>query len=72
MNKLLTDYWRDWRPDIYRWIAAIAIFALFAWIMVDYHDYFDRARMTRWPVRLKSDEPRPQSKTDDQRVSAML
>ena len=42
MNKLLIDYWREWRPDIYRWIAAIAIFALFAWIMVDYHDYFDR------------------------------
>ena len=42
MNKLLIAYWRDWRADIYRWIAAIAIFALFAWIMVGYHDHFDR------------------------------
>ena len=42
MNKLLIAYWRDWRADIYRWIAAIAIFALFAWVMADYYDYFDR------------------------------
>ena len=26
------DYWREWRPDILRWAAAIFIFALFAWI----------------------------------------
>ena len=35
------DYWREWRPDILRWIAAILIFALFAWVIVDYFDYFD-------------------------------
>jgi hypothetical protein len=42
MNRPLIDYWWDRRPDILRWIAAIAIFALFAWIMADYYDYFDR------------------------------
>ena len=41
MNRLLIDYWREWRPDILRWIAAILIFALFAWVIVDYFDYFD-------------------------------
>ena len=35
------DYWREWRPDILRWAAAILIFALFAWIIVDYFDFFD-------------------------------
>jgi len=44
MNKLLIGYWREWRPDILRWIAAIVVFALFAWIMVDYYDYFDHFR----------------------------
>jgi hypothetical protein len=41
MNPLLIDFWRKWRPDILRWIAAILIFALFAWIIVDYFDFFD-------------------------------
>ena len=41
MNRLLIDYWKQWRPDILRWIAAILIFALFAWIIVDYFDFFD-------------------------------
>jgi hypothetical protein len=31
---MLTSYWREWRPDILRWIAAIAIFAVFAAFMV--------------------------------------
>ena len=37
MNRLLVDYWREWRPDILRWVAASAllIFALFAWFIVD-------------------------------------
>jgi len=38
MKKLLIDYWREWRPDILRSIAAILIFALFDG---DYFDYFD-------------------------------
>jgi hypothetical protein len=38
---LLIDYWREWRPDVLRWIAAILIFALFAWFIVDYFDFFD-------------------------------
>ena len=42
MSRLLIAYWRDWQADIYRWIAAIAIFALFAWVMTDYYAYFDR------------------------------
>ena len=41
MKKLLIDYWREWRPDILRWIAAILISALFAWFIGDYFDYFD-------------------------------
>jgi hypothetical protein len=41
MNRLWIDYWREWRPDILRWIAAILIFALFAWVIVDYFDFFD-------------------------------
>ena len=41
MNRLLIDFWREWRPDILRWIAAILIFALFAWVIVDYFDFFD-------------------------------
>ena len=41
MNRLLIDYWREWRPDILRWIAAILMFALFAWVIVDYFDFFD-------------------------------
>jgi len=41
MNRLLIDCWRQWRPDILRWIAAILIFALFAWFIIDYFDYFD-------------------------------
>jgi hypothetical protein len=41
MNRLLIDHWREWRPDILRWIAVILIFALFAWFIVDYFDYFD-------------------------------
>ncbi len=44
MNRLLIGYWREWRPDILRWIAAALIFALFAWVMLDYFDYFDRFR----------------------------
>ena len=40
MNRLLIDYWREWRPEILRWIAAILIFALFAWVIVDYFDFF--------------------------------
>ena len=28
------------RPDIFRWIAAILIFALFAWVIVEYFDFF--------------------------------
>jgi hypothetical protein len=38
---LLIDYWREWRPDVLRWIAAILIFALFAWFIADYFDFFD-------------------------------
>ena len=41
MKRLLIDYWRQWRPDILRWIAATLIFALFAWIIVDYFDFFE-------------------------------
>jgi hypothetical protein len=41
MNRQLVDYWREWRPDILRWIGAILIFALFAWVIVDYFDFFD-------------------------------
>ena len=31
MNRLLIAL-AGWRPDILRWIAAILIFALFAWV----------------------------------------
>jgi hypothetical protein len=41
MNRQLVDYWREWRPDILRWIGAILIFPLFAWVIVDYFDFFD-------------------------------
>ena len=41
MSRLLIDYWREWRPDILRWIAGILIFTLFAWFIIDYFDYFD-------------------------------
>ena len=44
MNRLLIDYWREWRPEILRWLAAILIFGLFAWVMLDYYDYFDHFR----------------------------
>ena len=44
MNRLLIGYWREWRPDIFRWIAAILIFTLFAWVLTDYFDYFDHFR----------------------------
>jgi hypothetical protein len=41
MDKLLINYWRVWRHDILRWIAAISIFALFAWLMLEYFNFFD-------------------------------
>jgi hypothetical protein len=41
MNTTWIDYLRQWRPDILRWIAAIVIFAVFAWVMLDYSDIFD-------------------------------
>ena len=41
MNRTLIDYLRQWRPDILRWIAAILIFAVFAWVMLDYFGDFD-------------------------------
>jgi hypothetical protein len=44
MNNLLTAYWQEWRPAIYRWAAAIVIFALFAFVMEEYFDLFDRFR----------------------------
>jgi outer membrane protein OmpA-like peptidoglycan-associated protein len=40
MNRRLIGYWREWRSDILRWIAAIVIFALFAWVMSVLYDYF--------------------------------
>jgi hypothetical protein len=36
MNRTLINYLRQWRPDILRWIAVVLIFAVFAWIMLDY------------------------------------
>jgi hypothetical protein len=44
MNRLLIGYWRELRPDILRWIVAILIFAVFAWGILDYYDYFDHFR----------------------------
>lgn len=44
MNDRLTAYWQEWRPTIYRWIAAIVIFVLFAFVMEEYFDFFDRFR----------------------------
>ena len=41
MSRLLIDYWREWRPEILRWSAAILIFTLFAWFIIDYFDYFN-------------------------------
>jgi hypothetical protein len=37
----LIDYWQMWRPEILRWIAAVVIFALFAWGVSEYFDYSD-------------------------------
>jgi hypothetical protein len=44
MNSLLIAYWREWRPYVFRWTAAILIFALFALVMEEYFDYFDHFR----------------------------
>ena len=41
MNKTLINYFQQWRLDILRWIAAIAVFAVFAWVMLDYFNTFD-------------------------------
>ena len=41
MKMLLYGYWRQWRHDIFRWIGAIVVFALFAWLMLNYFDHFD-------------------------------
>jgi len=41
---LLIAYWREWRPYIFRWIAAILIFALFAFFMEEYFNYFEYFR----------------------------
>ena len=71
MSKLLIAYWRDWRADIYRWIAAIAIFALFAWVMADYYDYFDRC-VNDALVCTPHKPSIPQSRTATQRPSAAL
>ena len=44
---MLTIYWRQWQPDILRWMAATVIFAVFAAFMLwssrgqDYFDHFD-------------------------------
>ena len=72
MNKLLIAYWRDSRADIYRWIAAIAIFALFAWVMADYYDYFDRCVDDTLVARRTGRQPIPQGRTAAQRLSAVL
>jgi len=45
MDSPLIGYWRQWGPDIVRWIAAIVIFAVFAWVMTRYSKgagYFDK------------------------------
>jgi hypothetical protein len=45
MDSRLIGYWRQWGPDIIRWIAAIGIFAAFAWVMTHFSkglDYFDK------------------------------
>ena len=45
MNDQLISYWRQWSPDILRWIAAIVVFAIFAWVMTHFSkgsDYFDK------------------------------
>jgi hypothetical protein len=41
MNRTLIDYLQQWRPDILRWIAAILVFAVFAWVMSFYFGNFD-------------------------------
>jgi hypothetical protein len=37
----MIDHLRQWRPDFLRWIAAILIFAVFAWVMLGYFGNFD-------------------------------
>jgi len=44
MARPLMAYWKQWRPTIFRWIAAILIFTLFALIMEEYFNYFDHFR----------------------------
>jgi len=44
MNRLVIAYWREWRPSIYRWTAAISIFVLFALAMEAYFNHFDYFR----------------------------
>jgi hypothetical protein len=41
MNRTLIDYLRQRRPDILRWSAAIVVFAVFAWVMLEYFGNFD-------------------------------
>jgi hypothetical protein len=41
MNTTWIDHLRQRRSDILRWIAAIVIFAVFAWLMVEYFGNFD-------------------------------
>jgi hypothetical protein len=41
MNTMWIDHLRQWRPDILRWIAAIVVFAVFAWVMLEYFSTFD-------------------------------
>jgi hypothetical protein len=43
MNRLLT-YWREWRPFISRWAAAVFISVLFASVMEEYFDLFSHFR----------------------------
>jgi hypothetical protein len=44
MNRLLIAYWREWRPYIFGWTAAVVIFVLFAFFMEEYFDLFDHFR----------------------------
>jgi hypothetical protein len=67
---VLIDYRRQWRPDILRWIAAILIFALFAWIIVDYFDVFDSCLDNASCVR--GDCPARLSRRSSERVATTI
>jgi len=42
--KRLLAYRPEWRPYVFRWTAAIFIFALFAFVIEEYFDLFDHFR----------------------------